>query len=384
MKIDHFDPPGNIDDFIGDAEAKQLWTARMSHDFDVGVASVQDFLKRNGGGSSQFYNPLTHSSTGDLPEFTGDVAWNGFPKKNGSPGPGQPASYDDIDFPVVQGQERDQDEYLEWFVRRSDGKIQSVHFTCEAWDYFDFLGSATTQTHGKLLKLYQEWISPEVEEADLFPGGKYDRLNKWNTELGAMHLTNSANNLFAEIFLAASATVRRSRDGQELISAIPLTTCAHFGEDTRNSDPAIGAAVNGLARQGRLITLANPVGLYMASINTSGLTLEGKPTGAFFKVVRGQFPFALRAVFQLPPEESAKALTVSDVKIGGRSIEYGGQLAELITMNLVAAPSKSQDIHNTPVANCRGVGQVDPAAAAGLGAAAIAAVPIRPTRASHK
>ena len=31
--------------------------------------------------------------------------------------------------------------------------------------------------------------------------GQYNRLNKWNTTHGAMHLTHPANNLFAEIVL---------------------------------------------------------------------------------------------------------------------------------------------------------------------------------------
>lgn len=383
MKLDHFDPPGNIDDFAGDAKAKALWSERMSNDFDVGVASVQQFLDQNGGGTSQFYNPLKHPSAGDLPASTGDVSWNGFPKQHGSTGPGKPARYAEIDSPVARGHERAQDEYLEWYVHSSEGKIQSVQFTCEAWDYFEFLGAATPATRARLLKLYQEWISSDVKESDLFPGGRYDRLNKWNTELGAMHLTNSANNLFAEIFLAASATVRRIAKGAELTAAIPLTHCAGFGDERRNSDPAIGSAVNGLARAGRHITLANPVGLYMASIDTSGLTLDDKPAGGFFKVVRGKFPFALRAVFQIPPEESARGLTVSDVKVGGRPLVFGGQLAELITMHLVAVPSKAQDIQNAPIANCTPVDQVQPAEAVAPGAALVAGSR-RPTRASRR
>ncbi len=48
-----------------------------------------------------------------------------------------------------------------------------------------------------------------------------------------------------EVFLAATATVRRRRQhGAELTSAIPLINCAQYGDASRNSDPAIGAAVN--------------------------------------------------------------------------------------------------------------------------------------------
>lgn len=381
MKVDHFDPPGNNPDLGTDAALKQHWTDWMSNEFDVGVASVQSYLDQHGGGKCQFYNPLTNPPPGDdLPLSAGDIPWNGFPKRYGSVGPGQAAQYAKVDSPVPHSTERDQDEYLEWFVNRIGGKIVSVHFTCEAWDYFEFLGATNEATKAKVLELYKTWISPEVKQADLFPGGTYDKLNKWNTQLGAMHLTNSANNLFAEVFLAASATVRRQQGGAELTASIPLITCSRYGEADRNSDPAIGAAVNGLARDGRHITLANPVGLYISAFNGGKLTLDGKPAGGLFKVVRGQLPLGLRAVFELPAEQVAKGFTVSDVKIGGNALQYGGQLAELITMHLVGVASKTQDVHNTPVAVCGAVQQVQPQ---GLGAHAVAAAGLqlqRPTR----
>ena len=111
--------------------------------------------------------------------------------------------------------------------RDATGNIVSIHFTCEAWDYFEFLGQHAPD---KVLALYQEFIKPPVSktqlEADLFPGGTYDRLNKWNTALGAMHLTHIANNLGAEVFLGASATVRRIENGIEHTQSIPLIKCA--------------------------------------------------------------------------------------------------------------------------------------------------------------
>jgi hypothetical protein len=356
MKLDHFDPPGNNQDFGGDPALRTAWTKWMSHEFEVGVASVQAYLTQHGGGTCQFYNPLSHPlDVPDLPLATGDISWNGFPKRFESTGPGNPAKYAEAEGPPAPGIERGQDEYLEWFANRKNGKIVSVHFTCEAWDYFDFLAD---HARPKVLELYKTFIGPQVEEQDLFPNGQYDKLNKWNTQQGAMHLTNSANNLFAEVYLAATATVRRQQNGAELTSAIPLIKCGRYGEEVRNSDPAIGAAVNGLARAGRRITLANPVGLYMASFDGNGLTVNGKPAGGFFKVVRGAFPLGLRAVYELPADLVAQGFTVSDVKIGGSSIGFGGQLAQRITMHLVGVASVAQDIHNVPVAVCGGVPDV--------------------------
>jgi hypothetical protein len=326
---------------------------------DVGAASVQAYLNQHGGGTSQFYNPLTHPvNAPDLPLARGDIPWNGFPKRHSSPGPGQPTQYAQAEAPIQAGDNRDQDEYLEWFVNKRDGKIISVHFTCEAYDYFQFLAE---HARPKVLELYRKRIGPQVQEADLFPNNKYDVLNKWNTQFGAMHLTHPANNLFAEVFLAASATVRRQKNGADLTGDIPLIKCSGYGDFRRNSDPAIGAGVNALARQNRRITLANPVGLYMSFFDGSGLTINGQPAGGdtFFKIVRGAFPLGLRAVYELPPALAAQGLTVSDVKIGSAPIKFGGQLAERITMHLVGVASVAQDVHNVSVSVCTPVEQVD-------------------------
>jgi hypothetical protein len=359
VKFASFDPPGNNPDFVGNAQLAQAWSTHMSNVFDIGVASVSAYLARHGGGTCQIYNPLTHGrADADLPADATDIPWSGFPKRHGSPDPTQPPDYAGAEMPIARGETRDQDEYLEWFVNRENGKIASIHFTCEAYDYFQFLGDNAPDT---VLGLYKNLISQQVQMGDLFPNGpqgSYDRLNKWNTEFGALHLTNGANNLFAEVFLAASATVRRSQHGAELTQTQPLIQCSKYGEPTRNSDPAIGAAVNGLARAGRHVTIANPVGLYMASFDGTGLTINGAPAGGFFQLVRGAFPLGLRAVYALPPELVAQGLTVSDVKIGATPLQYGGQLAERITMHIAGLASVVKDVNNAPISTCGAVPQL--------------------------
>ena len=59
MKVDHFDPPGNNADLGDDADLKKQWNAWMSREFGTGVLSVQKYLDHHGGGTCQFYNPLT-------------------------------------------------------------------------------------------------------------------------------------------------------------------------------------------------------------------------------------------------------------------------------------------------------------------------------------
>lgn len=359
-KYNSFDSPGNNPDFGGDANLAAAWSSHMSFVFKTSIESVSAYLAQHGGGTCQFYNPVTDGRDApDLPAAAADIPWNGFPKRHGSPGPGQPVQFAAAEQSISAGDYRDQDEYLEWFVERQGGKITAIHFTCEAYDYFEFLAKHAPDT---LLALYKKYVSPAVTLGDLFPQGPhggYDTLNKWNTEAGAMHLTHPANNLFAEVFLAATASVRRSRHGVEITQSIPLIQCSGYGDDSRNSDPAIGSAVNGLCREGRHVTLADPVGLYMASFAGAGLTLNGQPAGGYFKLQRGAFPLGLRAIYELPAELKAQGLTVSDVKTGATPVTYGGQLAERISMHIAGRASVAQDLHNVPVPTCGQVPQVN-------------------------
>jgi hypothetical protein len=379
MKIDHFDPPGNIDDFGNDASLKQKWSDKVSGIFDNSVAAVTQFLHNHGGGTCQFYNPLTHGRTApDLAPNLGDIPWNGFPKRFTAPGTANPVDFAGAEPPRNPGQARLQDEYLEWNVNRDNaGKITSIHFTCEAYDYFQFLADHAPD---RVLALYRTFINPPVTDAqlraDLFPGGAYDHLNRWNTARGAMHLSHPANALEAEILLGADATVRRQEHGVELTQSLPLINCAGYGDPARNSDPKIGISVNNLARERRMITLANPVGLYMANFDGSGITLNGNPAGGFFRVVRGAFPRALRAVYELPPAEVAAGHTVSEVKIGNEALRFGGQLAQRITMHLFGVGSVEQPVNNTPV----GCGAVPHQLAAAPHAAALGAADTAPPR----
>ena len=125
------------------------------------------------------------------------------------------------------GATRNQDEYLEWFVYKNGaGKIRRIDFTAEAFDYWEFLGEqAMADKEGsKLLELYRKFIDPAIPKEDLFnlSGGRYNQLNKWNSELGAMHLTNGSNSLNAEIVLVSDATVLFKKDGKAVTDPLQL------------------------------------------------------------------------------------------------------------------------------------------------------------------
>jgi hypothetical protein len=64
--------------------------------------------------------------------------------------------------------------------------------------------------------------------------------------------------------------------------------------------------------------------------------------------VRGASGSGLRGVFQI---SASKGYTVSDIKIGGIPIQFGGQIAEHILMKLTGVACRVGASHNTPK-NC--------------------------------
>ena len=253
--------------------------------------------------------------------------------------------------PVVP-MHRQQDEYCEWHVDRdAGGGIRRISFTVEGPEYWREIADVDPDL---VVKLYQKYIDPAVVEDDLFwqhdvaarvrgtntyrvavRKGSYNPYNKWNTTHGVMHLTHPANTLGAEINLAADATVVYPSVSAQPASTLPrrLICCAEFGGVNRSSDPLIGAGVNGAARAGRMVTLANPVGLYMGTIDIA--TLRGPQNEPIadqaLKIVRASAnnEMILRAEVVAP-----QGLTLDQCTLGGKKLELGGQIAQKITMRL--------------------------------------------------
>jgi hypothetical protein len=352
MKIDRFDPPANVADFT-DAGTLQRWSDKISRYFDHAVTNVSHYLAQHGGGTCQFYNPLTHGLA-DTDTFA-DITWNGFPRAF-SNGPGGNKDFQGAEPAINPGDSRPQDEYLEWHVTRDgQGRIISVHFTCEGPDYYGFLAKVKPDL---LVDLYRKHINQAVQLSDLMQGGEYDPNNKWNSSEGAMHLGNPPNNLFAEVELGAEATVRRQRNNVELTDPGDLIDCGQHGERNRNSDPTIGAGVNALAQKGMMITLKNPVGLYIDSFDDSGIQQsDGTPVPDAFVIQRGKPGQILRVEFRVPTPLANQGVTVSDLTIGGTPINFGGQLAELFTIKLTGAACRAGSVKNKPT-GCGGVPNV--------------------------
>jgi hypothetical protein len=321
--------PGNLTDFVK-PESAGRWSGRLSGYFDSAVSATQNYLK---GLPSQFFNPAKGSPASSATELP--IRWPGFPRllENSNLTPEEQLRQAELIAGNFLGRYQHQDEYLEWFVTRDKAtqKIVRVDFTCEGPEYWEAIAEWEPDV---LLKLYQQHVDRAVQSGDLIDNGQYNSLNIWNARQGAMHLIQPNNTLNAEIRIAGDATIlRRNPDGSLKTDAQDLINCAKYGVAGRASDPHIGDLVNGLARAGYLISIRDPVGLYMSRPRLNGCTTpDGNPISQnWFKIARGTENYILRGIFQAPP---GSAYTVGDLAIGGINVAYGGQIAKLIDMGL--------------------------------------------------
>lgn len=323
MLLERFDPIGNVDDVGEDGRA--AWS-------DAVKSIVEQVRRGNPEGAendsprAQFYDPTETDTPDDAQEA--QITWSAFPRQVMQSFPGDRQRWQRADA------SRDvQDEYLEWSVTRdAEGRILRATFTCEPREWWIFL---SRQDPDKLVELYQTHVDEAVERKDLFDDrGDYVVRNRWNrtTAGGAMHLIHGPNSLFAEMELAAAATIVRERDGLILTSEQDLIQCGLYGAPQRNSDPHIGGEVNALARQKADITLKNPVGLYIGGLSTGDFEAPGGADPAsFWSFRRGVEGFGVRAVYEVPEDAG---FTVSDVTIDAEPIRFASQIVDHITIRI--------------------------------------------------
>jgi len=222
------------------------------------------------------------------------------------------------------------------------GKCKGSSFATKAPSTTSF--SLKTQPD-TLLHLYQT-LNPGVTivESDLYTKDSHGKLqynpqNKWNnsTTTGTiMHLIQGANTLGAELDLGARATVLRKRaDGTLITDSNELINCSQYGNPNRNSDPTIGAAVNSLARTGAMITIQDPIGLYIDSVNWAQFAPpvghEEDDPSTFWKWTRGTKGYYMRGEFEVP---AGKGYSLGDLTVNGAPLQYGGQISDFIKVSL--------------------------------------------------
>lgn len=358
-----FRPPGDLTDFDGIPHQREAWDATMTTFF---LQAIQRAEQEVGAGKAQIFDAVHALPQPSLTEAT--IIWNGFPKTllDGNTHEQALQLAEQLLSFRLGGrtvQARPQDEYLEWHATRdTSGRITAVDFTCEGPEYWTALahgypdsvqpGAGAPPAKGDLdavVELYRKFVSPSVQKQDLLHNGSYDPYNAWNTQQGAMHLTHPSNSLQAEVFLAGDASVLREKNGQLIEDDDELIRCAQYGVPTRSSDPTIGGSVNGLARTGALVSLAEPVGLYIDSLDTTGWTRpDGSPVGDYWTILRGSPTAVVRARYEVPASEG---FAVGDIQIGGEPIALPGQVAEAISMKLTGVAGE-QGQHAAPPVPC--------------------------------
>jgi hypothetical protein len=232
------------------------------------------------------------------------------------------ANRDDRRAAFIAGENRAvQAEYCEWRVTRNgDGKITRVVFVTETPEYWERLWDADP---ARVLALYQAMVDPAVTHADLeVPGSvpsRYNRFNRWTRTDGIVHFIQSINTLDAALSLSqGSVNSGGARDNYE----VPMGFVTSV-------DPRVTLDIGTLARKGLSITLREPIGLYIEGYDDTGWTKpDGSPVDDYWTILRGSPGQILRLQYEVP---AAAGFVVGDIRIGGRPIEYGGQIAEHVT-----------------------------------------------------
>ena len=384
-----FQTPGWVDDDL----SQQIRDAWHEHHVALAEEFLGDMLRALPPGTDRSVIPYVSPADGGVPadRTPTSVQWDGFPEAVGKRFRGnaryaesQHLGHEDwfgFDLPdlaivdVDTGAEVDidcrvrdrQDEYLEWHAREVDGVLRSITFVCEGYDYYEFLFRQGAQGREHVAQRYRACtgdpsITPEDLEAPaslgfLLPGGRIERFvekgnfnprNRFNRELGIVHLSHRANSLAAEVRLAVTSALPRVDAHDELVDGGDpkrLMCCTLAGEPSRSSDANIAAgaylAVTDPEAPQRF-TLTDPIGLYIADFAYSSLQHEdGEPASReYWTVTRGkdadpiddrEQSRILRLHLEIPEDEGV----LGRMLIEGSPIEHPAQLAELVRMHLL-------------------------------------------------
>ena len=303
-----FDTPGSLRDAPEGSALYDAWHRRVAR-------LLKD--RTPGSGTGEFFDPSQFDFESQLqPTY----AWIGFPR------PHLVVDHrDDREAAFAAGESRlAQHEYLEWHVTRKGERITKVTFVTETPEYWEALAETEPEL---LVKLYRELVDPTVKRSDLFRAGRYVRDNAFNSERGIVHYIMPINGISPLINAEQDTPIRAGvKDNYEAMplafaNGTPLFTAA---------DSRFSLDIGVLSRQGRSLTVREPVGLYMIDWDDTGWSKpDGTPVDDYWRIVRGAPGAALRLEYEVPASEG---FAVSDISIGGRPIRYGGQLAEHITV----------------------------------------------------
>ena len=312
-RLARFDTPASLRDLPDDSAFYEYW-----HTF------VRDRIGEftpGGGNVGGFFNAhLVDVAVKGRRELT----WMAFPREILM----SQRDFRDAAFGVAENRTL-QDEYCEWRVtRNAEDKITKVEFVTETPEYWQLLWEVD---RARVVELYRQLVGDSsVSEDDLHDGsGFYVRDNKWNGfgtadggPKGIVHLIQSINTLSDALGIVQNvANSDAVKDNFEEVD-LPLTSV----------DARVALDTNTLVRKDLAVTLRDPIGLYIADWDDTGWTKpNGKPVGDYWRIVRGRPGQVLRLEYQVPAREG---FVVGDIRIGGRPIKWGGQIAEHVTVTV--------------------------------------------------
>lgn len=325
--ITRFDTPASLRDAPAGSVFYDNWHSYLASNIDASTA---------GTGGGEFYD----ASQTDV-NIAGQHAlvWMAFPRRVLMPSrDDRAAAFREADRTPGGdiGNRFIQDEYCEWRVTRNPaGKITKVTFTTESPEYWEHLWAVD---RALVVGLYQSLVSAAVTEADLHLGGVYQRRNRWNNGDGIAHLMQSINTLTAALGLAEGSAITPTTQFTGVPPPPPPLPPAsdnyEMGPVANTSvDPRVTYDVAALVRKPLSVTLRDPIGLYITGYDDTGWSKpDGSPVDDYWTIVRGIPGQILRLEYEVPP---GAGFVVGDIEIGGRPIEWGGQIAEHVTVTIV-------------------------------------------------
>jgi hypothetical protein len=266
------------------------------------------------------------------------VRWIAFPKTAQAPN----ATIDADRFGL-------QDEYVEWRVERdAAGAVAKVTFTTEFLEYYEALAMASHTALVAGVKAVIPGAAPTVAElygpnftpttavpearARAFRGFAQD--NPWNDgRKGILCLGQQFNTLGALFNLGGRAAVPKPN--------LPVgSVCASLGGfcgPARNSDPSIASAIQTLARAGRGLAFADPVGIVLDAL------------GGIWRIGNTQIdvndPAANQGVWTITRGGRRAVLTVvPGLKLDDEAVESGAQVASVLSVMAQAVSAAEADL----------------------------------------
>jgi hypothetical protein len=344
--------PGNLSDFEG--AAQDAWNELIAGYFRTNASAH-----------------LLAQPDARTPEVVA-VEWGAYPVRIAACLESTANSHRLLDWTTTQGavgRAHLQEEYFEWrVVRGGTGKIQRVEMTTELPEYWLTLAAHHPLTTLRLIARFagEAEVPPEAvygldpfaagvtpsqrqlafEDAMLPRGGTAPWSPYNNGEKAICFMTQGANTLGALIHLVAAAAfpfgMRDSAGGElrKLSGPEAIATGTQAAQACRNSDPTVVGATIGLAWDGRLFALDDPIGIYIRSVQHSRLVQpNGEPVPSeWFEFQRGARPHApgdlersQRLVLEVPPGYDFVVGDLVDTDTDQR-IEYGGQVADLVQL----------------------------------------------------